>query len=389
MAWRPAKDARRNRMAMRQIEKPLHFIAQIDCASLPSELWGGLGPRDGWLLLFVDIEAIDEQEKRPIARVLHIADIGPETEPPASLYFDRRNLVDVGGLPAARLNVQRQPFRKWPVDLVPTSADTSELTGAEIYGAPENSLILTASKSLGTDRPMTWRGAYTVLAGLVRSHSAAGYESNWVGNAGGLLDYPEADPSGFNKEWQERRERLPEREQWGYFSPQFTEADNRLKAQIYDQRRKGWTQRAFKVLDKELGRDTKTLADCRAQVSAARARGDEKAVQDKAHSIEYFKKEDRHPSRKQGLSRGPVRPISQRRGLCRQNQPGRPRASRLGAAVPRAPANVARSRWHDGFRRADRSRRVGQNRCRNRGHDTLLLAKKVTTPSCCERSIGA
>ena len=31
-------------------KKPLHFVAQLDCASLPQELWGGLGPREGWLL---------------------------------------------------------------------------------------------------------------------------------------------------------------------------------------------------------------------------------------------------------------------------------------------------------------------------------------------------
>ena len=31
----------------------LHFIAQICCADLPENLWEGMGPRKGWLLLFV------------------------------------------------------------------------------------------------------------------------------------------------------------------------------------------------------------------------------------------------------------------------------------------------------------------------------------------------
>src|SRR5262249_5692101 len=33
---------------------PLHFVAQIACADLPPDLWGGLGPREGWLLMFLD-----------------------------------------------------------------------------------------------------------------------------------------------------------------------------------------------------------------------------------------------------------------------------------------------------------------------------------------------
>ncbi|NOS54570.1 DUF1963 domain-containing protein, partial [Acinetobacter baumannii] len=35
-------------------ERPLHFVAQVACADFPAELWGGLGPREGWLLLFID-----------------------------------------------------------------------------------------------------------------------------------------------------------------------------------------------------------------------------------------------------------------------------------------------------------------------------------------------
>ena len=33
---------------------PLQFVAQVCCADLPKGMWGGIGPRDGWLLLFVD-----------------------------------------------------------------------------------------------------------------------------------------------------------------------------------------------------------------------------------------------------------------------------------------------------------------------------------------------
>ena len=264
-------------------KKPMHFVAQLDCASLPHELWGGLGPREGWLLLFVDIEAIDEQSRRPIARVLHVPDLRPETEPPAGLYFARRDTVDDGRLPGALPGSQRRHFRKWPVELVPTAADTSKLTGSDLYGAPENDLILTASGGFPMDRPMTWRGAYTILAGLVQRHNANGFESNWLGNSLGLLDYPEPDARDFNRDWAERRQRLPE---WN--GPGFHEADARLRAQMYEERRKGWTKRAFKVLDEELAIDAGKLADYRAKVSAAKARGDEKWAQDNEHWIEYF-----------------------------------------------------------------------------------------------------
>jgi hypothetical protein len=72
-------------------------------------------------------------------------DLGPESEPPAGLPFARRDIVDVDRLPGARPDAQRKHFRNWPVELVPTAADTSELTGSDLYGAPENDLILTAS----------------------------------------------------------------------------------------------------------------------------------------------------------------------------------------------------------------------------------------------------
>src|SRR4051794_34286422 len=45
---------------------PLHFIAQIACADLPKQIWNGRGPRDGWLLLFVDVlQMEDSGEEEP------------------------------------------------------------------------------------------------------------------------------------------------------------------------------------------------------------------------------------------------------------------------------------------------------------------------------------
>lgn len=270
--------------------KPLHFVAQLDCTALPPELWGGLGPRTGWLLLFVDFEAIDEESRRPIARVLHVPELGPEVAPPAGLYFARRDIFDVDRLPGTLPDAQRQHFRQWPVDLVPAPADTSELTGSILYDAPENDLILTASDGFPLDRPMTWRGAYTILAGLVLSHGSAGFESNWQGNGLGMLDYPEPDINGFNKEWVERRERIAAELPRGYHCPEFTAADAKLRTDMYEERRTGWQARAFRVLAEEIAIDEAKLAEYRTGVAEARARGDQKWLNDNESWIEYFEK---------------------------------------------------------------------------------------------------
>jgi hypothetical protein len=50
------------------------FIAQICCADFPSMLWGGIGPRTGWLLLFLDALPVGGE---PYSRVLHITELGP------------------------------------------------------------------------------------------------------------------------------------------------------------------------------------------------------------------------------------------------------------------------------------------------------------------------
>jgi uncharacterized protein YwqG len=272
-------------------KKPLHFVAQINCADLPPELWGGLGPREGWLLLFADIEALTDQIKRPFARVIHVAEPGPEAAPPSGLYWARNNLGDVSRLKGTLLGAQRRHFRQWPVDLISVAADTSALTGSEIYGAPENDRSLGAPESIAIDRPMTWRGAYTILAGLVKGHSAGGM----MASSYFLLDYPEPYWSDYNEEWGERRKRIAEQLPGGYHCQEFTEAQAQLETQMYQERRKDWTQRSLKVLDEQLALDTGKLTGYRTKVAEARARGDEKWAKDNESWIEYFEKAtDKH-----------------------------------------------------------------------------------------------
>jgi uncharacterized protein YwqG len=52
--------------------QPYQFLCQIDCATLPRELWGGLGPRTGWLAFFSTISGSLD------VKVIYAPQLGPE-----------------------------------------------------------------------------------------------------------------------------------------------------------------------------------------------------------------------------------------------------------------------------------------------------------------------
>lgn len=101
--------------------KPMVFVAQIDCSDLPRDLWGGVGPRSGWLLVFLGPSG----PGLPV-RVIHTADLGPERNPPDVreidwLYTDTRNALP-DGAPIT--------FPKWPVTIYGKASDAPELSKA-------------------------------------------------------------------------------------------------------------------------------------------------------------------------------------------------------------------------------------------------------------------
>ena len=59
---------------------PLHFVCQIALADLPPRLWGGLGPRAGWLLLFSE-----NNSSEGVYRLLHTTELGEERAPPGDI----------------------------------------------------------------------------------------------------------------------------------------------------------------------------------------------------------------------------------------------------------------------------------------------------------------
>jgi uncharacterized protein YwqG len=52
--------------------QPYQFLCQINCATLPKEVWGGLGPRTGWLAFFSTISG------RIDVKVIYAPQLGPE-----------------------------------------------------------------------------------------------------------------------------------------------------------------------------------------------------------------------------------------------------------------------------------------------------------------------
>ena len=85
-----------------------NFLAQICCADLPGDLWGGLGPRDGWLVFFIHPADYD-------AHVLHVSELGPWREGPEDLSIAGWS----SGLPYAKSQLKPiDAWPRWPVDLV-------------------------------------------------------------------------------------------------------------------------------------------------------------------------------------------------------------------------------------------------------------------------------
>ncbi|NIJ38996.1 hypothetical protein FHR22_003730 [Sphingopyxis panaciterrae] len=93
-------------------ETPADFLAQIDCAALPADLWDGLGPRSGALAFFIHPRDGD-------MLVVHIAQPGDPVGPPRPLDDPDSFFAPHGGLRFGDLlPFTRRAFPLWPVDLV-------------------------------------------------------------------------------------------------------------------------------------------------------------------------------------------------------------------------------------------------------------------------------
>ncbi len=97
-------------------DQPADFLAQIGCADLPRDLWGGLGPRHGALAFFI-------HRHRPEVRVLHVGEPGPPLAPLYVLSDAEGWFGPYGDLASDDLaSFAVRAFPQWPVDLVEADA---------------------------------------------------------------------------------------------------------------------------------------------------------------------------------------------------------------------------------------------------------------------------
>lgn len=159
-----------------QGERPLHFLAQVCCADLPQELWGGLGPRDGWLLLFIDPNQ-GCPDGPDAFKVLHIDALGPEREPPFDLgpVHDGVYTGPDYGFVRAQQDIPTV-WRRWPVDLV--TIPNRVIEGARTPTIiPQNFASILYDVAPVNDEgrveppgktPFSWRGALYVVDSIAR-----------------------------------------------------------------------------------------------------------------------------------------------------------------------------------------------------------------------------
>ena len=101
-------------------DQPADFLAQISCADLPQDLWGGLGPRDGALAFFI-------HRRKHALRVLHLRDTGMPAAPPFTLNDPEGWFGPNGGLASGDLaSFAVRAFPEWPVDLVAVRAGDAD-----------------------------------------------------------------------------------------------------------------------------------------------------------------------------------------------------------------------------------------------------------------------
>ncbi len=100
-----------------QIEgQPLHFLGQIACSALPAEIWGGLGPRSGYLAFFAGVAGSIR------ASVIHSNELGPERRAPAAWPDDF--LSYDGRQKRFRELYDRMP--SWRLEIAPQTADDED-----------------------------------------------------------------------------------------------------------------------------------------------------------------------------------------------------------------------------------------------------------------------
>lgn len=138
-------------------DQPADFLAQIGCADLPRDLWGGLGPRHGALAFFI-------HRHRPEVRVLHVGEPGAPLAPPYALNLGEGWFGPYGDLAGGDLaSFAVRAFPQWPVDLVeagvvdPLASDMADDLDTQGYDIADPAF-----------HPFDW-GSLTAMAAILES----------------------------------------------------------------------------------------------------------------------------------------------------------------------------------------------------------------------------
>ncbi|MHC2337205.1 DUF1963 domain-containing protein [Bradyrhizobium sp. USDA 4454] len=91
-------------------DSAFQLLVQVDCSRLPAGLWDGLGPRHGWLAIFLDPQNVK-------ARVLHFSDAGEFRSSPPILKDC--SITGYDGYKRAEASDYTWGFPRWPIDIVP------------------------------------------------------------------------------------------------------------------------------------------------------------------------------------------------------------------------------------------------------------------------------
>ena len=156
-------------------EIPLNFLAQIACSDLPHDLWGGFGPRDGWLVFFGASWGCCSFEDAGSFRAYHIPKLGEERQPPADKLSVGDPTYSGGDNPALI-------YERWPVDIV-TVKNSPEFPGSAPWcgGEPPSPIppdfakILYDGAPVGErhwrpeDKPFTWGAIAMMLEDTLRN----------------------------------------------------------------------------------------------------------------------------------------------------------------------------------------------------------------------------
>lgn len=160
-----------------QGERPLHFLAQIACEDLPPELWGGIGPRTGWLLFFIDPNSCTAEAEGDRA-VIHTQELGSEREAPFDLGPVHDKVYTGGSYNWLDAEDVPNRWRRWPVDIVEVENRLYQHDGYKTASPDDFALVLYDGAPVAGEkrpsglpvlRPQTFAQARAAVEALAQS----------------------------------------------------------------------------------------------------------------------------------------------------------------------------------------------------------------------------